>query len=165
MFIITLTLLLVNMEDYSLCEMCRLVTVTAMKSPGGFVHYSDVMEVVYRADDCRLCSLMFAALSQDRSNIAKLKSIVGAEPCSSDPTWTVRLWLGDLTEWKFPIEAEDEEGPFPELGLVIVVVTCFAGNFQQNKWKVVDRKNIMHGTIEVCDQMGTLSSCISDIIC
>lgn len=146
------------MEDYALCEMCRLVTVTAMKSPGGFVHYSDVMEVLFHADECRLCSLMFAALSHHPRNITKLKSIIDAKPCSSDPTWTVRLWLGDLTEWKFDIEVDGEEGPyFPDLGLVIAIVTCFTGNFQKNEWKVKDGENIMHGTIEVCDHMGMLS--------
>lgn len=100
------------MEDYALCEMCRLVTVTAMKSPGGFVHHSDAMEVLFHADECRLCSLMFAALSHHPRNITKLKSIIDAKPCSSDPTWTVRLWPGDLTEWKFDIEVDGEEGPY-----------------------------------------------------
>ncbi|KAH7346241.1 heterokaryon incompatibility protein-domain-containing protein [Rhexocercosporidium sp. MPI-PUGE-AT-0058] len=142
------------MEDYELCEVCRLVTVTAMKSPGGFVHYSDVMDVLFNADECRLCSLMFAALREDSCNKTKLKSIINAEPCGSDPTWTVRLWLGDLTEWKFDIEVDGEEGPyFPDLGFVIVVVTCFSGNFPEDEWKVKDGENIMHGTIEVCDQM------------
>jgi hypothetical protein len=101
---------------------------------------------------------MFAALSHHPRNITKLKSIIDAKPCSSDPTWTVRLWLGDLTEWKFDIEVDGEEGPyFPDLGLVIAIVTCFTGNFQKNEWKVKDGENIMHGTIEVCDQMGMLS--------
>ena len=115
------------MEDYALCEICRLVTVTAMKSPGGFVHYSNVMEVLFKAKKCRLCSLMWAALSHHRRDFTKLKSIIDAKP--SDPTWTVRLWLGDLTEWMFSIEVDGEEGPcFPDLGFVVVVVTCFTGN-------------------------------------
>lgn len=156
------------MEDYALCEMCRLVTVTAMKSPGGFVHYSNVFQVLLKAHECRLCSLMFAALKEHPRNITKLKSILDAKPwrLSDAPTWTVRLWLGDLTEWKFGIEVdvddgEEVEGPyFPDLGFVIVVVTCFSGNFPEDEWKVSevkDGENIMHGTIEVCDQMGMLS--------
>jgi len=75
------------------------------------VHYSNVMEVLLRADECRLCSLMFTALYEQPRNITKLKSIIDAKPCCSDPAWTVRLWLGDLTEWKFDIEVDGEEGP------------------------------------------------------
>lgn len=85
------------------------------------MHYSNVMEVLFRADECRLCSLMFAALSHHRPNITRLKSIIDAKPCSSDPTWTVRLRLGDLTEWKFGIEMDgDDRSCYPELGLVII---------------------------------------------
>ncbi|KAL2070594.1 hypothetical protein VTL71DRAFT_13620 [Oculimacula yallundae] len=125
-----------------------------MKSPGGFVHYSNVVEVLLNADKCRLCCLMFDALREHRRNIIKLKSIIDAGPCSSDPPWTVRLWLGDLTEWKFAIEVDGEEGPyFPDLGFVIAVVTCFTGNLSEDEWKSKDGENVMHGTIEVCDQM------------
>lgn len=145
------------MEDLALCEMCRLVTAAAMKSPGGFEHYNDVSEVILHSNKCRLCSLMFQALRQGRKQLEKLKSICLPNKGSSNATWTVRLWLGDLTEWKFWIEDDDEgEGPFPDLGFVIVVVTCFTGSFPGNTWKTSHMENIMHGTIEVCDQMGML---------
>jgi hypothetical protein len=152
------------MEDYALCEMCRSVTATAMKSPGGFEHYNDVAEVILHSDKCRLCSLMFQALRQDRKRYEKLKSICLSNEGSSNATWTVRLWLGDLTEWKFDIETDEDEGPFPDLGFVIVVVTCFTSSFPGNTWKSTSEENIMHGTIEVCDQMGILSRLFSSVI-
>jgi len=141
------TLVYANMEDHALCEMCQLVTTAAMKSLGGFDHYNDVSEVVLHSSECRLCSLMFQALRKDRKNLEKLKSICLSNEKSPDATWMVRLWLGDLTEWKFSIEIDGSHGPFPDLGFVIVVVTCFTGNFPGDTWRTSSNENIMHGTI------------------
>lgn len=129
-----------------------------MKLPGGFEHYSNVMEVILHADKCRLCYLMFDALRRfDQDNITKLKNSFDTNSSSSASTWTVRLWLGDLTEWKFGIDiVGDRRSCYPDLGFVIVVVTCFTGSFPKNTWKVKKDENILHGTIEVCDQMGML---------
>jgi hypothetical protein len=138
------------MGDYTLCEMCQRVTVEAMKLPAGFEHYNDIMTLVAHEHKCRLCSLILDALKHaNRDIFPKLSN-------SLDSDWAVRLWLGDLTEWKYHIETDTEEGPFPDLGFVIVVVTCMNGSFANDGWKTQTGENIMHGTIEVCDQQGTL---------
>jgi len=135
------------MEDYTLCTMCQRVTVEAMKSPAGFEHYNNLLMLYLHKGTCRLCSLMYDALSAHRRNIPKIKSCF-------DINWTVRLWLGDLTEWLYQIETDTEEGPFPDMGLVIVVVTCLKGSFCNSGWRTEEGENAFHGTIEVCGEEG-----------
>jgi len=82
------------MEDYTLCTMCRRVTVEAMKSPAGFEHYNDTFMLLLHKYTCRLCYLMYDALKLfDRDHFPKVSSDIR-------PNWAVRLWLGDLTERK-----------------------------------------------------------------